>query len=109
MPSQQNYFRKLPMPEEQLMIETHDRDNIKGFKNGNLQDIFLNNCRKNEDDVLIQTIDGSTKRGRIVGFDSQTVILGEGSWQQLIYKSGVVTISPEREVQYIFSENRHML
>ena len=106
MLSQQNFYRKLPLPEEQDLISNQDRDHIRGFKSGNLQDIFLNNCRKNEDSVRIEITNGSEKRGKIIGFDSQAVILGDERTQQMIYKHNITSITPEEKVQYIFSENR---
>ena len=98
-----NYYQKLPLPEEKEMWIA-EKDSVKGFKNGNLQDIFLNNCRKNQDSVVVRMLDGSWNRGKIIGFDSQSVIMCDQSRQLMIYKTGIISISPDDSVQYIFNE-----
>jgi len=74
------------------------------FKSANLQEIFLNNCRKNENRVRVELLRGETRTGRIVGFDSQSVILADDHTQYLIYKSAISSVIPEEPVQYIFNE-----
>lgn len=74
------------------------------FKNANLQEIFLNNCRKNENLVHVDTIKGERHTGKIIGFDSQSVILCHENSQILLYKSAVCVITPVQAVQYIFNE-----
>jgi len=103
MLSKTNYYQKMPLPEEREMWMP-DKDLGKGFKNGNLQDIFLNNCRKNQDSVVIRMIDGSGSRGKIIGFDNQSVILSMQTRQLMIYKTGIISIAPDDSVQYIFNE-----
>jgi host factor-I protein len=70
-----------------------------------LQDVFLNFCRKEKTPVTIQLLDHSIKNGHIIGFDSQTIILDEEGHQHLIYKSAIVAINPQVQVNYIFNEN----
>lgn len=98
-------YQKLPLPEEQEYLlggETAGRM----FKSGNLQEIFLNNCRKNEDIVTICISSGETLRGHIVGFDLHVIILGGENWQTMLYKAGIVSIRPCQNVQYIFKEKK---
>ena len=79
-------------------------DNRRMFKNANLQEIFLNNCRKNENLVHVELIKGEKRTGKIIGFDSQSVILSSMETQFLIYKSAIATVIPDKPVQYIFNE-----
>lgn len=79
-------------------------DNRRTFKNANLQEIFLNNCRKNENLVHVELVKGEKRTGKIVGFDSQSVILSCMETQFLIYKSAIATVIPDKPVQYIFNE-----
>ncbi len=74
------------------------------FKSANLQEIFLNNCRKNENRIRVELLRGESRTGRIVGFDSQSVILADELSQYLIYKSAISCVIPEEPVQYIFNE-----
>ncbi len=86
----------------------HTQDNPKessrSFKNANLQEIFLNNCRKNENVVNIELLAGERRRGIIIGFDSQSIILSDNNSQSLIFKNAIASVAPLEEVQYIFSE-----
>lgn len=84
---------------------SHSRDAFRSFKNANLQEIFLNNCRKNRDIVSVYLIAGERRRGVIIGFDNQSIILSDNNTQNLIYKSSITSVIPEEEVQYIFGEN----
>jgi len=79
-------------------------ENRRMFKNANLQEIFLNNCRKNENLVHVELIQGDKRTGKIVGFDSQSVILSSMETQYLIYKSAIAAVIPDKPVQYIFNE-----
>lgn len=79
-------------------------ENRRMFKNANLQEIFLNNCRKNENTVHIELLKGEKRTGKIVGFDSQSVILSSMETQFLIYKSAIAAVIPDKPVQYIFNE-----
>jgi host factor-I protein len=85
-------------------IEPLSGDNRRMFKNANLQEIFLNNCRKNENTVHIELIRGEKRTGKIIGFDSQSVILSSMETQFLIYKSAIAAVIPDKPVQYIFNE-----
>ncbi len=85
-----------------------NKDTGRVCKTANLQEIFLNNCRKNENIVNIELLHGEKKTGKIVGFDSQSVILSCLDSQILIYKSSIVIVVPANPVQYIFNElHRH--
>ncbi|MDI6602475.1 MAG: RNA chaperone Hfq [Thermoanaerobacteraceae bacterium] len=71
----------------------------------NLQDIFLNQVRKEHIVVTIYLINGFQLRGMVKGFDNFTVVLeNEAKQQQLIYKHAISTISPAKPV--IFNNER---
>jgi host factor-I protein len=76
-----------------------------GCRDMKLQDVFLNHCRREKITVTMQLLDQSIKQGQIIGFDSQSIILEEEGQQHLIYKSAVVAINPQQQVNYIFNES----
>jgi host factor-I protein len=55
----------------------------------NLQDSFLNQVRKENAEVKMILLDGTTLNGIIRGFDNFTVILGSRGAQHLIYKHAI--------------------
>lgn len=66
----------------------------------NLQDIFLNNARKDKIHVSIFLVNGVQLKGYVKGFDSFTVVLDSEGRQQLIYKHAISTISPARQILF---------
>lgn len=73
----------------------------------NLQDVFLNQVRKEHIGVTIYLVNGFQLKGMVKGFDNFTVILeGENKVQQLVYKHAISTISPVRPVSSLFNENK---
>jgi host factor-I protein len=89
-------------------ISSINRDSISSGRDMKLQDVFLNHCRRESIAVSIQLLDKSIKKGLIVGFDSQSIILSDENKQHLVYKSATVAINPLTEVNYIFNDgNRH--
>lgn len=74
------------------------------FKPSNLQEIYLNNCRKNENVVHVRLLSGISITGTIVGFDAHSIIVNEDGAQKLIYKASICNIEPEEAVEYIFNE-----
>ena len=70
-----------------------------------LQDVFLNHCRREKITVMIQLLDQSVKSGQIIGFDSLSIILEEEGQQFLLYKSAIVAVNPQKQVNYIFNES----
>jgi host factor-I protein len=70
----------------------------------NMQDSFINNCRHNNIKVDIYCMNNQVESGRIVAFDSQTIIMSnESSKQYLVMKSAIVMIKPLEDVDYIFN------
>lgn len=75
-------------------------------KSLNLQDVFLNQVRKEHVPVTIYLTNGFQLRGSVKGFDNYTVILDSEGKQQLVYKHAISTVSPMKVVNIIFNENR---
>ena len=68
-------------------------------KSINLQDMFLNQVRKEGIGVTIYLMGGVQLRGQVRGFDAFTVMLDTpGKPTQLVYKHAVSTIQPLRPV-----------
>lgn len=65
----------------------------------NLQDIFLNQIRKDKTMVTVYLINGFQLRGTVKGFDSFTIIIENEGRQNLVYKNAVSTITPVRLVK----------
>jgi len=73
----------------------------------NLQDLFLNQLRKEAIAVTLYLTSGVQLRGHIKGFDAFTVILeGQGKPPQLVYKHSIVSVAPQRHPSGIFPEER---
>lgn len=67
----------------------------------NLQDVFLNQCRKDRIMVTIFLTNGFQFKGMVKGFDSYVVILDCDGKQQLVYKHAISTIVPSRPVSIL--------
>ena len=67
----------------------------------NLQDVFLNQCRKGKISVTIILTNGFQFKGMVRGFDNYTVILDTDGKQNLIYKHAISTISPLRTISIL--------
>ncbi|MBC7764976.1 MAG: RNA chaperone Hfq [Hyphomonadaceae bacterium] len=64
----------------------------------NLQDVFLNQVRKEHTGVVIYLTNGFQLKGVVKGFDSFTVVLDSEGKQQLVYKHAISTIIPAKAV-----------
>lgn len=71
----------------------------------NLQDIFLNNARKNKILLIIHLLNGFQLKGIVKGFDNFTVILECEDKQMLIYKHSISTITPSSPI--LFADNEY--
>ena len=67
----------------------------------NLQDLFLNQLRKDRTVVTVYLTNGFQLRGCVRGFDSFTIILENEGRQNLIYKNAISTITPTHPVRRI--------
>lgn len=73
--------------------------------NINLQDVFLNQVRKEHIAVTIYLTNGFQLKGMVKGFDNFTVVLDTEGKQQLVYKHAISTISPMKVVNFIFNDS----
>ncbi len=73
-------------------------------KNINLQDVFLNQVRKEHVPVTVYLTNGFQLRGMVKGFDNFTVVLDSEGKQQLVYKHAISTVSPMKAVNIIFND-----
>ena len=67
--------------------------------NENLQDLFLNDVRKEHQLVTVFLMNGFQMKGVITGFDSFVVCLVSEGRQQMIYKHAISTVVPARPVK----------
>lgn len=74
--------------------------------NINLQDVFLNQVRRERIAVTVYLTNGFQLKGLVKGFDNFTVVLDSEGRQQLVYKHAISTISPMKIVNLIFNDNK---
>lgn len=74
-------------------------------KNLNLQDVFLNQARKDKTPVTMFLMNGYQFKGTVKGFDSYVVILGCEGKQYVVYKHAISTIVPTRPVNILNADN----
>lgn len=68
----------------------------------NIQDIFLNQARKEGTPITVHLVNGFQIKGTVRGFDNFTVIIDGFGKQQMIYKHAISTITPAKPVQITF-------
>lgn len=76
--------------------------------NINLQDVFLNQVRKERIPTTIYLTNGFQLKGFVKGFDNFTVILETEGKQQLVYKHAISTVSPMKAVNLIFNDVKNI-
>jgi len=64
----------------------------------NLQDAFLNQARREKQMLTVFLTNGYQLRGRLMSFDSFTVVLDCEGKQYFIYKHAISTIIPSKNV-----------
>ena len=74
--------------------------------NMNLQDVFLNQTRKEKISVTIYLTHGFQFKGMVRGFDNYTVILDCDGKQYVVYKHAISTIIPVRPISILESSDR---
>jgi len=67
----------------------------------NLQDVFLNQARKERISVTVFLKNGFQFKGLVKGFDAFTVILETDGKQSLVYKHAISTIVPARSISIL--------
>ena len=67
-------------------------------KTQNLQDLFLNQARRDRSVITMFLMNGFQLHGIVRGFDSFTVVLESDGKQQLIYKHAISTGVPPKPI-----------
>ena len=67
-------------------------------KTQNLQDLILNQARRDRSMVTVFLMNGFQLHGVVRGFDSFTLVLDSEGKQLLIYKHAISTIVPPRPI-----------
>lgn len=65
-----------------------------GSKNGNLQDLFLNQLRRDKTPVTMFLVKGVKLQGIVTWFDNFSILLRRDGQSQLVYKHAISTIMP---------------
>ena len=65
----------------------------------NIQDVFLNQARKENVPITVHLVNGFQIKGTVRGFDNFTVIIEGMGKQQMIYKHAISTITPAKPIQ----------
>ena len=71
---------------------------------GSLQDLFLNQARKEKMPVTVFLMNGFQIKGYVRGFDNFIVILDSDGRQQMIYKHALSTVVPLRPLNFAETE-----
>jgi host factor-I protein len=69
-------------------------------KSINIQDVFLNQVRKDNIPVTVYLTNGFQIRGNIKAFDNFTIIIDSEGKQQMVYKHAISTFMPQRNVSF---------
>ena len=67
----------------------------------NLQDVFLNQVRKEHVPITIFLVNGFQIKGMVKGFDSYIIVIESDGKQQMIYKHAISTILPSKTVNFL--------
>ncbi|MBQ7990268.1 MAG: RNA chaperone Hfq [Oscillospiraceae bacterium] len=67
----------------------------------NLQDVFLNQARKEKVPITCILTNGFQFKGIVKGFDSYTVIIDAEGKQELVFKHAISTIIPARPISIL--------
>lgn len=76
-------------------------------KSINLQDVFLNQCRRERIVVTIILTNGFQFKGMVRGFDNYVVIFDCDGKQQVVYKHAISTIIPTRAVSILDASEKY--
>lgn len=74
----------------------------------NLQDVFLNQVRKERMSITIFLVNGFQIKGNVKGFDSYTIVIDSEGKQQMIYKHAISTIVPSKSVNFMNNKKDDM-
>ncbi|WP_182101726.1 RNA chaperone Hfq [Niallia taxi] len=60
--------------------------------NTNIQDLLLNQLKDSGEIITVFMVNGFQNRGKVLGYDSFTILLEVNGSQQLLYKHAISTI-----------------
>ncbi|MEK3953234.1 RNA-binding protein Hfq [Psychrobacillus psychrotolerans] len=69
------------------------------MKPTNIQDLYLNQLRKNDIFVTVFLLNGFQLKGLVKSYDNFTVLFESDGKQQLIYKHAISTFAPSKPVK----------
>lgn len=72
----------------------------------NLQDVFLNQARKDKIPVTVFLTNGYQFKGIVKGFDSYVVILECDGKQNLVFKHAISTIIPYKTISILDNDDK---
>jgi host factor-I protein len=72
----------------------------------NIQDVFLNQARRDRIPVVIHLLDGREFEARIKNFDRFAVIVEVDGADQMFFKHAITTIASGRSVANYFASNQ---
>ena len=75
-------------------MELEVRQEAKNVRTPNIQDLFLNDARKNRLPIVVYLVSGFQLRGIVKSFDNYVILLESDGKQSMIYKHAVSTITP---------------
>ena len=75
-------------------------------KSVNLQDLFLNQARKEKIMITVFLISGDQIRGFVSGFDNYTIVIDSDGKQQMIYKHAISTLIPSKNLDFMKRNNQ---
>jgi len=75
---------------------------------GNLQDLLLNQLRRENIAVTIFLVNGVQLRGLIKGFDNFVVLVEVEGRQNMVYKHAISTVMPLRNIEITTKEKEEV-
>lgn len=75
-------------------MEFEVQQEAKNVRTPNIQDLFLNDARKNRLPIVVYLVSGFQLRGIVKSFDNYVILLESDGKQSMIYKHAVSTITP---------------
>ncbi len=89
-----------------MLIERERGSAVSKSVSMNLQDVFLNQLRRERIPLTIYLTNGFQLKGIIKGFDNFVIVIEAEGRQQVVYKHAISTISPMKAVNLIFKEEK---
>ncbi|RME89531.1 MAG: RNA chaperone Hfq [Candidatus Hydrogenedentota bacterium] len=64
-----------------------------------IQDYILNYVRKEKMEITVYLSNGVPIKGRVISFDSFTIVLESKEKQTMVYKHAITTITPDKPIR----------